>query len=218
MKAKLENFFFYYKFHMLAVLFVLVVIVVLVKDDKRVREQKQPSFVIVDETSQMNLTRAKNMMADFAKQSGLNDEEMGFYYRSMYLEQDDYQEISFGLAGIEAYEDYINEGVIDILITTANQFEGETNGEGEEIETAEVLSQQFEVANLEEYFTKDELERYKNKLYYVDDKPVGIIFNKCDKAEEFFEDSYPTEYHYILRISKASEKDENVKKFIEYLL
>ena len=54
MKKKLENFIFYYKYHMVALIFVIILAVVLLRD----KSGDELDFVIVDDTSCMNLTVA----------------------------------------------------------------------------------------------------------------------------------------------------------------
>ena len=84
MKEKIQNFFYYYKFHVLAVLFVILVIAVLVRDKS---QGQQVNLVIADETSEMNLETAGNLLRDFEKTAGLKDGEAGFYYKTMFLDQ-----------------------------------------------------------------------------------------------------------------------------------
>lgn len=82
MKEKIQNFFYYYKFHVLAVLFVILVIAVLVRDKS---QGQQVNLVIADETSEMNLETAGNLLRDFEKTAGLKDGEAGFIIRRCFL-------------------------------------------------------------------------------------------------------------------------------------
>ena len=75
MKEKIQNFFYYYKFHVLAVVFIILVIVILNHDKN---SGQQVNLVIADETSKMNLETAGNMLRDFEKAAGLKDGEAGF--------------------------------------------------------------------------------------------------------------------------------------------
>ena len=61
MKKKLENFIFYYKYHMVALIFVIILAVVLLRD----KSGDELDFVIVDDTSCINLTVAEIMMKEF---------------------------------------------------------------------------------------------------------------------------------------------------------
>jgi hypothetical protein len=121
----------------------------------------------------------------------------------MYLEEKDYQDVSFGIAGIQSYEDRFLDGTINFVICTAKEVE---EGSSEN------------VLFPDQYFSESELEQYHDYLYYVGETPVGIIFDKCKKAKEFFGDDYPTDYHYILQITKGSAKDTYTKAFLAYLL
>lgn len=195
MKKKIENFLYYYKFHMIAVAFIILIIVVLLRDKGR----NEVDFAIVDHTSQLDMTTAESLLEDFREYSGLKEDEAGFYYRSMYLEEESFQDVSFSVAGINDYEKCFTNGNIDVVITTANDLCSETT-------------------SFTEILAEEDLEKYKDYIYYDQEQPVGIIFDRCAKAEEYFGDNYPTDYHYIVQVAKGSVNDKNVEKFIKYLL
>lgn len=227
MKKKLENFIFYYKYHIIALIFVIIIIVVLWRD----KSGDELDFVIVDDTSCMNLTVAENMMKDFEQEQKIKSGSTAFRYKSMYLSQEKYKDISFDIAKINDYEACFTNGTIDMVITTVDKIENtaakenikesetdkaDTNLDTEEEETKAIIS--YEAASLDQVLSNDEMRRYEKYLYYIDDKAVGIVFNKCKKAEEYFGDNYPTGYHYILQVAAGSAEDEQVKKFLRYLI
>lgn len=250
MKKKLENFIFYYKYHIIAAIFVLIIVFLLWRD----KSPEKVDFVIVDDTSRMNMTAGDDMMKDFEKQQKIKSGSTAFRYKSMYLSQDRFQEISFEVAEIRDYEMCFTDGTIDMVITTADklepaeeetetQFEPTEEEDGTQLEPAEEEENKseldtdeepaeqketaeeengtavsYETVLLDEVLSDDEMSRYEKYLYYVNDKAVGIVFNKCKKAEEYFGDNYPTGYHYILQVAAGSAKDEQVKKFIRYLI
>ncbi len=234
MKKKLENFIFYYKYHMVALIFVIILAVVLLRD----KSGDELDFVIVDDTSCMNLTVAESMMKDFETTQKIKSGSTAFRYKSMYLSQEKYKDISFDIAKISDYEECFTNGSIDMVITTVDRIENtakqnnakelktETLGgtdtkekkqsESATEETKATIS--YEAAPLEQVLSKEEMSRYEKYLYYMDNKAVGIIFNKCKKAEEYFGDNYPTGYHYILQVAVGSANDQQVKKFLRYLI
>lgn len=212
MKKKLDNFLYYYKYYLIALFFVVLIAVVLIRDsgNKDITE-----FVIVDDTSQLNTIVAQDLIDDFEIQAGLKKGEAGFRYRTMYLDQKNYKDISFGVAGIDDYEDCFTDGSIDMVITTADALTKEVFAEGE---TTKEYVKQHEVVSLDEILSEDDLARYEKYIYFIDGEPVGIIFDRCSKAKEYFEDNYPTEYHYILQVAAGSSEDMYVKMFIQYLM
>ena len=234
MKKKLENFIFYYKYHMVALIFVIILAVVLLRD----KSGDELDFVIVDDTSCMNLTVAESMMKDFETTQKIKSGSTAFRYKSMYLSQEKYKDISFDIAKISDYEECFTNGSIDMVITTVDRIENtakqnnakelktETLGgtdtnekkqsESATEETKATIS--YEAAPLEQVLSKEEMSQYEKYLYYMDNKAVGIIFNKCKKAEEYFGDNYPTGYHYILQVAVGSANDQQVKKFLRYLI
>ncbi len=234
MKKKLENFIFYYKYHMVALIFVIILVVVLFRD----KSGDELDFVIVDDTSCMNLTVAESMMKDFETTQKIKSGSTAFRYKSMYLSQEKYKDISFDIAKISDYEECFTNGSIDMVITTVDRIENtakqnnakelktETLGgtdtkekkqsESATEETKATIS--YEAAPLEQVLSKEEMSQYEKYLYYMDNKAVGIIFNKCKKAEEYFGDNYPTGYHYILQVAVGSANDQQVKKFLRYLI
>ncbi len=234
MKKKLENFIFYYKYHIVALIFVIILAVVLLRD----KSGDELDFVIVDDTSCMNLTVAESMMKDFETTQKIKSGSTAFRYKSMYLSQEKYKDISFDIAKISDYEECFTNGSIDMVITTVDRIENtakqnnakelktETLGgtdtkekkqsESATEETKATIS--YEAAPLEQVLSKEEMSQYEKYLYYMDNKAVGIIFNKCKKAEEYFGDNYPTGYHYILQVAVGSANDQQVKKFLRYLI
>lgn len=196
MKKKLENFFYYYKFHVLAAVVILFIIWILLSE----KNTDVPKFLIVDDTSALNLEISDKLLADFASQTDLDKNDVDFQYRKMFLEKKDFQDISFDIAGIEDYEDCFLDGTIDIIICTADNVREES------------------MVMPEEYFTKDELKKYEKYFYYEGEKAVGIIFDMCEKAEEYFGEEYPSDLHYILQITQGSKEDKYVKQFLEYLM
>lgn len=234
MKKKLENFIFYYKYNMVALIFVIILAVVLLRD----KSGDELDFVIVDDTSCMNLTVAESMMKDFETTQKIKSGSTAFRYKSMYLSQEKYKDISFDIAKISDYEECFTNGSIDMVITTVDRIENtakqnnakelktETLGgtdtkekkqsESATEETKATIS--YEAAPLEQVLSKEEMSQYEKYLYYMDNKAVGIIFNKCKKAEEYFGDNYPTGYHYILQVAVGSANDQQVKKFLRYLI
>ena len=118
MKEKIQNFFYYYKFHVLAVLFVILVIAVLVRDKS---QGQQVNLVIADETSEMNLETAGNLLRDFEKAAGLKDGEAGFYYKTMFLDQKNFQDVNLEIAGVSDYNTSLTNGEIDLIINTVDQ-------------------------------------------------------------------------------------------------
>lgn len=219
---------------MVALIFVIILAVVLLRD----KSGDELDFVIVDDTSCMNLTVAESMMKDFETTQKIKSGSTAFRYKSMYLSQEKYKDISFDIAKISDYEECFTNGSIDMVITTVDRIENtakqnnakelktETLGgtdtkekkqsESATEETKATIS--YEAAPLEQVLSKEEMSRYEKYLYYMDNKAVGIIFNKCKKAEEYFGDNYPTGYHYILQVAVGSANDQQVKKFLRYLI
>ncbi len=219
---------------MVALIFVIILAVVLFRD----KSGDELDFVIVDDTSCMNLTVAESMMKDFETTQKIKSGSTAFRYKSMYLSQEKYKDISFDIAKISDYEECFTNGSIDMVITTVDRIENtakqnnakelktETLGgtdtkekkqsESATEETKATIS--YEAAPLEQVLSKEEMSQYEKYLYYMDNKAVGIIFNKCKKAEEYFGDNYPTGYHYILQVAVGSANDQQVKKFLRYLI
>ena len=178
------------------------------------------------------------MMKDFETTQKIKSGSTAFRYKSMYLSQEKYKDISFDIAKISDYEECFTNGSIDMVITTVDRIENtakqnnakelktETLGgtdtkekkqsESATEETKATIS--YEAAPLEQVLSKEEMSQYEKYLYYMDNKAVGIIFNKCKKAEEYFGDNYPTGYHYILQVAVGSANDQQVKKFLRYLI
>lgn len=196
MKEKIQNFFYYYKFHVLAVLFVILVIAVLVRDKS---QGQQVNLVIADETSEMNLETAGNMLRDFEKTAGLKDGEAGFYYKTMFLDQKNFQDVNLEIAGVSDYNTSLTNGEIDLIINTVDQI-GEPS------------------VFLDEIFSAEELDGMRSFLYLTDEHPAGLVFDKCPKAKEYFGDDYPSPNHYILQVADGSKDKQMVKEFIKYLI
>lgn len=213
MKKKLENFIYYYKFYLIALLFIIVIAAVLIKDSGH---RDTIDFVIVDDTSQMDIIAAQNLIDDFETQLNIKKGVTGFRYRTMYLDREKYKDVNFSVAGIDDYEACFTDGSIDMVITTANVLEKQK--QSSEGETAKVYVKPHKVISLNEFFSEDELRQYEKYIYYINEEPVGIIFDRSEKAEEYFEDNYPTEYHYILQVAEGSADDKYVKMFIQYLI
>ncbi len=205
MKKKLDNFFYYYKFHVLAVIFILFVIYeVFISIHGK---DKEIPLVIVDDTSQMSMVKAEELVEDFADSQKIGKNQAAFRYRSMYVEKEQYKDIAFDAAGIKEYQDLFTDGSIDLIIRTAD----DTEQGGESWKSDHLLLPK-------DYFTEQEMKKYQDYFYYVDEEAMGITFDKCPKAKEFFRDDYPTEYHYILQIAKGSKEEPLVKKFLVYLM
>ena len=196
MKEKIQNFFYYYKFHVLAVLFVILVIAVLVRDKS---QGQQVNLVIADETSEMNLETAGNLLRDFEKTAGLKDGEAGFYYKTMFLDQKNFQDVNLEIAGVSDYNTSLTNGEIDLIINTVDQI-GEPS------------------VFLDEIFSAEELNGMQSFLYLTDEHPAGLVFDKCPKAKEYFGDDYPLPNHYILQVAAGSKDKQMVKEFIKYLI
>lgn len=196
MKEKIQNFFYYYKFHVLAVLFVILVIAVLVRDKS---QGQQVNLVIADETSEMNLETAGNLLRDFEKAAGLKDGEAGFYYKTMFLDQKNFQDVNLEIAGVSDYNTSLTNGEIDLIINTVDQI-GEPS------------------VFLDEIFSAEELDGMQSFLYLTDERPAGLVFDKCPKAKEYFGDDYPSPNHYILQVADGSKDKQMVKEFIKYLI
>ena len=195
MKEKIQNFFYYYKFHVLAVLFVILVIAVLVRDKS---QGQQVNLVIADETSEMNLETAGNLLRDFEKTAGLKDGEAGFYYKTMFLDQKNFQDVNLEIAGVSDYNTSLTNGEIDLIINTVDQI-GEPS------------------VFLDEIFSAEELDGMQSFLYLTDERPAGLVFDKCPKAKEYFGDDYPSPNHYILQVADGSKDKQMVKEF-KYLI
>lgn len=214
MKKKLENFFYYYKFHMVAVLFVIILIVVLTKDSNRTRMK----FVLADSTSQLSMENGSALVEEFRKKTDLDEEEARFRYRTMYLEEGNIKEVDFDIAGIDDYEDCFKDGTIDFAITTADEIWKIAEAEeatGEE-ETQIAYAGSENVIFLDDFFSESELEVYEEYLYYVNDTPVGLVFDTLPKVEKYFGDDYPSDSHYVLQIAKGA--DSYTKEFLEFLI
>lgn len=211
MKQKLENFFYYYKYHVIAVIFVIILIVAIVQSTST----QQIKFVIADDTSQMNLLIAKDMMRDFEKSAGMKEGEAAFYYQSMFISQDDFEDINLGIAGVADYEKCFENGEIDCVINTIENIQVITETEEE---TKYSYKKLHAVVSLDEIFSKEELQAYEKYIHYIKDTPVGIVFDKCPKAKEYFGDDYPSPNHYILQIAKGAVEKEEVKQFLTYLM
>ena len=196
MKEKIQNFFYYYKFHVLAVLFVILVIAVLVRDKS---QGQQVNLVIADETSEMNLETAGNLLRDFEKTAGLKDGEAGFYYKTMFLDQKNFQDVNLEIAGVSDYNTSLTNGEIDLIINTVDQI-GEPS------------------VFLDEIFSAEELDGMRSFLYLTDEHPAGLVFDKCPKAKEYFGVDYPSPNHYILQVADGSKDKQMVKEFIKYLI
>lgn len=196
MKEKIQNFFYYYKFHVLAVLFVILVIAVLVRDKS---QGQQVNLVIADETSEMNLETAGNLLRDFEKTAGLKDGEAGFYYKTMFLDQKNFQDVNLEIAGVSDYNTSLTNGEIDLIINTVDQI-GEPS------------------VFLDEIFSAEELDGMQSFLYLTDERSAGLVFDKCPKAKEYFGDDYPSPNHYILQVATGSKDKQMVKEFIKYLI
>lgn len=196
MKEKIQNFFYYYKFHVLAVLFVILVIAVLVRDKS---QGQQVNLVIADETSEMNLETAGNLLRDFEKTAGLKDGEAGFYYKTMFIDQKNFQDVNLEIAGVSDYNTSLTNGEIDLIINTVDQI-GEPS------------------VFLDEIFSAEELDGMQSFLYLTDERPAGLVFDKCPKAKEYFGDDYPSPNHYILQVADGSKDKQMVKEFIKYLI
>jgi len=196
LKEKIQNFFYYYKFHVLAVLFVILVIAVLVRDKS---QGQQVNLVIADETSEMNLETAGNLLRDFEKTAGLKDGEAGFYYKTMFLDQKNFQDVNLEIAGVSDYNTSLTNGEIDLIINTVDQI-GEPS------------------VFLDEIFSAEELDGMRSFLYLTDEHPAGLVFDKCPKAKEYFGDDYPSPNHYILQVADGSKDKQMVKEFIKYLI
>ena len=182
MKEKIQNFFYYYKFHVLAVLFVILVIAVLVRDKS---QGQQVNLVIADETSE--------------KTAGLKDGEAGFYYKTMFLDQKNFQDVNLEIAGVSDYNTSLTNGEIDLIINTVDQI-GEPS------------------VFLDEIFSAEELDGMQSFLYLTDERSAGLVFDKCPKAKEYFGDDYPSPNHYILQVAAGSKDKQMVKEFIKYLI
>lgn len=229
MKKKLENFLYYYKFHLIAALFLLILVIVLVKDDK---PRMTTRLVVADDTSQMNLQTAGSMMDEFAEYAGLEKGEAVFYYQSMFLDQKNFENINLNVAGVADYEGCFQNGEIDCVINTIDRVKsaeqngaadseetgdfGQTEGEGDE--TEEVSLGLHAVVSLNQIFSEDELNRYEKYICYVNGEPAGIMFDMCKKAKEYFGDDYPSANHYVLQVAEGSADKELVKEFLEYLI
>lgn len=196
MKEKIQNFFYYYKFHVLAVVFIILVIVILNHDKN---SGQQVNLVIADETSKMNLETAGNMLRDFEKAAGLKDGEAGFYYKTMFLDQKNFQDVNLEIAGVSDYNTSLTNGEIDLIINTVDQI-GEPS------------------VFLDEIFSAEELDGMQSFLYLTDEHPAGLVFDKCPKAKEYFGDDYPSPNHYILQVAAGSKDKQMVKEFIKYLI
>lgn len=196
MKEKIQNFFYYYKFHVLAVVFIILVIVILNHDKN---SGQQVNLVIADETSKMNLETAGNMLRDFEKAAGLKDGEAGFYYKTMFLDQKNFQDVNLEIAGVSDYNTSLTNGEIDLIINTVDQI-GEPS------------------VFLDEIFSAEELDGMQSFLYLTDERPAGLVFDKCPKAKEYFGDDYPSPNHYILQVADGSKDKQMVKEFIKYLI
>lgn len=223
MKKKISNFFYYYKYYLLAAVFILLVIAVLLKDSSSNNQKSDYKITIVDDTSKLNLETGKLLMKDFLTEKGLDENDGLFQYRSMYMEKEVYQNVNFEVAGIEDYEDCFSNGTIDLVILSVmdiiSYIDGEKSSvENEETETQVEYRNVHDVVMLDEIFSQEELEKYSRNIYYVEEKPVGIVFDTCKKAKEFYGDDYPTDYHYIMQIAQGSKDNEYVKEFIEYLI
>ena len=168
MKEKIQNFFYYYKFHVLAVVFIILVIVILNHDKN---SGQQVNLVIADETSKMNLETAGNMLRDFEKAAGLKDGEAGFYYKTMFLDQKNFQDVNLEIAGVSDYNTSLTNGEIDLIINTVDQI-GEPS------------------VFLDEIFSAEELDGMQSFLYLTDERPAGLVFDKCPKAKEYFGDDF----------------------------
>ena len=213
MRKKLENFLYYYKFHLVAVIFIIIIVVVLITD--RPRDRKS-TLMIVDHTSAMNMEKAENMMNGYEKSAGLEQGQTGFRYHSSYLEQDEVENINLQVAGVDDYYDCMKEGYIDLVL---NDITGlKTVKENEEGETEEVYTKNYPVVSLDKVFTEEELKKYEPYVCYIEEKPVGIIFDECKKAQEFFGDDYPTGNHYVIQVTEGSAQKEEVKDFFRYLI
>lgn len=221
---------------MIALIFVIILVVVLWQD----KGGNEIDFVIVDDTSCMNLTVAENMMKNFEKEYKIKSGSTAFRYKSMYLSQEKYKDISFDIAKISDYEECFINGSIDMVITTVDRIENTAEQKNiKEFETENMdldsdtdkkgmkqnesmeeskATISYETVSLEQILSEQEISRYEKYLYYIDDKAVGIVFNKCKKAEEYFGDNYPTGYHYILQVAVGSAEDEQVKMFLRYLI
>lgn len=221
MKKKLENFLYYYKFHLLAAFFLLFLVIVLVKDSK---PRMITQLVVADDTSQMNLETAGRMMDDFAKYAGLRDGEVQFYYQSMFLDQKNFENVNLNVAGVADYEGCFQNGEIDCVINTIDRVKSAEKNDAADLtkteggETEETRLGLHAVVSLSQIFSEDELSRYEKYICYVNGEPAGILFDRCKKAREYFGDDYPSANHYVLQVAEGSADKALVKEFLEYLI
>ena len=117
----------------------------------------------------------------------------------MFLDQKNFQDVNLEIAGVSDYNTSLTNGEIDLIINTVDQI-GEPS------------------VFLDEIFSAEELDGMQSFLYLTDERPAGLVFDKCPKAKEYFGDDYPSPNHYILQVADGSKDKQMVKEFIKYLI
>ena len=201
MRSKLENFWYYYKYHTIAGIFVLILLYLIISSC--IRSDETYEMVLVDSTARFYGNNAKQVMAGFEEHMDWDEGSTSLRYNSNFVDERTAEQ-----TGAKSLERAVRDGDVDCLFSfSAEEAPYELVGDIESALSAELL---------------DELKDYlKSYIIYdangdiVDNQPIaGIVINDAKRCSEFFGE---LDEYVIIQVPGNGKNKENVEAFIRYL-
>ena len=204
-KKKLENFWYYYKFHVLFAAFAVVVLLLIISSC--LRNTEDATFVLVDATNYIYRDNGDEILSEFAEYNGVSKDEYSFAYPNEFADVND---LIADAANISEFADYIEDGKISALVTVrAGEYDIETVGHLEEILPRELIEELKEMEVLVNYLEKDE-----NGDYVETDVICGILINDSEVMQRVIGE---VDSNLVLQIPVTVKEKENAIAFVRYL-
>lgn len=205
-KKKLENFWYYYKFHVLFAAFAVFVLVLIVS--ACLRNTEDATFVLVDSTNYIYREHADEMLSGLAEYNGDSKDEYSFAYPNEFA--DVKNDMIADAANIKEFKDFIAEGNISALVAVRTaEYDIETVGNLEEIlpkDLMDILKEKDVIVN---YLEKDEEGNYKDT-----DVICGILINDSEVMQKVIGE---VDSNLVLQIPVTVKEKENAIAFVRYL-
>lgn len=197
LKKKLENFFYYYKFHTAFVIFAIIVAILVF--NSYLDKSKEFELTVVDSTVDLKNKDSKNLISAFAKDRDIKEDKVLFNTDSAYISDEKMEDKQYQIAGVKGVKEELRDGNIDLLfVYRTEEYDKDIVSDPQKVLPKVLLKE------IEDYLVK----------YKETEDVIGILVNDAPNFKKYIGE---TENNIVIQISKDQKDIEKSIEFIKYL-